>query len=1000
MRAKLSLLAAAFAALAFGSIDAARGSEGLHARLDRLEAEVAAAESVHAIKRLQRAYGYYLDKGMWEDLAALFTEDAVASYPAGVFIGRESIRRHLYMNVGGGEVGRLGLGDGRLYNHMALQPVIHLGPDGTTAKGRWRVLAMLGTYGRNATWAEGVYEIEYARESGVWKIRRLDYHAGFGAPYETGWVAPEVPRAREPRKLAHPPDAERKDACEGFPKACIAPFHYGNPGTTDWARVWSTPAPQPATARRDRELRQRASELAHRVTLLEDELRIENLQRVYGYYLDRAMWDHVADLFTDDGTIELGQRGVYVGKQRIRRFLDLLGPQGLEDGWLNDHLQLQVLVTVAPDGATARARSRELAMTGVHGSHGLWSEGIYENAFVKENGVWKLKSVRYFPTFITDYDQGWAKDAKPAPAASTELPPDRPPTELYEIYPKAYVPPFHYRNPVTGGAPRYPLAGAPDRRLAAAVLEPAVRRVRIPQVEDVEAALADAERRVQRVKDVHEIENLENAYGYYLDKNLWNDLADLFARDGSMELAQRGVYRGRERVREFLLKVFGRGTEGPVEGRLGNHIKLQPVITLDEDGTTARVRSRMLQQMSFGTRASHGGAIYENELVKEDGVWKFRKVHAYNTFTASYEGGWARSANRQVPGPSSDLPPDAPPTLTFEMFPAIYDIPFHYANPVTGRTETPPVRRKESSPVTTEDTAGSRPAGMPPEIEAALREIGPRIEGQRTAALYAPLHPKEPYEGVSVTRDVAYGPHPRNVLDVFTSPDRGRDKPVVVFIHGGGFTRGAKSTPGSPFYDNVMLWAVAKGLVGVNVNYRLAPEHQFPSGIEDLEALVRWLHANIAAYGGDPRRIFLWGHSAGAAHAADYLAHMTRTGRDAGVAGAILTSGFYELDPREVSVWKAYYGDDVSRYAERSSLPGLLETPVPLLVTYAELDPESFRVEATKLIEARRKTGRSVPHVLLPAHSHLSETYAVGTADESLSGPVLDFIRTAGANAP
>src|SRR5690606_21368073 len=111
-------------------------------------------------------------------------------------------------------------------------------------------------------------------------------------------------------------------------------------------------------------------------------------------------------------------RGVYVGKERVRAFLDLLGPQGVTDGVLNDHVQLQPVVTVAPDGLTAKARSRELGMTGVYESHGEWSEGIYENTFVKEDGVWKFKSLRFFPTFITDYDLGWAKDAKPAPTAS------------------------------------------------------------------------------------------------------------------------------------------------------------------------------------------------------------------------------------------------------------------------------------------------------------------------------------------------------------------------------------------------------------------------------------------------------------------------------------------------------------------------------------------------------------------------------------------------------
>src|SRR5689334_11359649 len=121
--------------VALVSVGPALSAEALSTeRLNRLEADVRAAEDVQAIKRLQRAYGYYLDKGMWEDLAAFFTDDAVANYPAGIFVGHDSIRRHLFMNVGGGKMGDIGLGDNRLYNHMNIQPVIHLDPGGQTAK--------------------------------------------------------------------------------------------------------------------------------------------------------------------------------------------------------------------------------------------------------------------------------------------------------------------------------------------------------------------------------------------------------------------------------------------------------------------------------------------------------------------------------------------------------------------------------------------------------------------------------------------------------------------------------------------------------------------------------------------------------------------------------------------------------------------------------------------------------------------------------------------------
>jgi triacylglycerol lipase len=326
------------------------------------------------------------------------------------------------------------------------------------------------------------------------------------------------------------------------------------------------------------------------------------------------------------------------------------------------------------------------------------------------------------------------------------------------------------------------------------------------------------------------------------------------------------------------------------------------------------------------------------------------------------------------------------------MFPTVYEIPFHYPHPVTGRATS----TRAPNPAPTSNAAMTyRPAvdlGMPPELATELAAIGARIEAQKTGELYAPLHPKEPYPWLALARDQKYGPHERNALDVFSSADPGRGKPVVVFVHGGGFARGSKHTEGTPFYDNIGLWAVSRDLVGVTLNYRLSPESVWPSGIEDLTAAVAWLEANVARYGGDPDKIVLWGHSAGAAHVADYVANAAKRSVDAGLAGAVLTSGFYDLGT-EVSVWKVYYGEDLSTYAERSSLPGLVATNVPLFVNDAELDPDMFREETDKLIAARAAAGKPVTSVHLKGHSHISETYAVGTGDRSLSGPMLVFIR-------
>ncbi len=238
-------------------VPAARSADrpsDLQLQVATLSANVELAEDLSQIEKLQRAYGYYVDKGLWEDLSELFTENAVANYPAGVFIGHKSIREHLYMNVGGHQIGDIGLGNGRLYDHMNIQPVVHIDAGGTTAHGRWRAFAMFGSPGGGATWAEGVYEMQYTKENGVWKISKLDYYSGFGASYKTGWAAPPTAapaapgdssapqRLRRPRrKLAHPPDVERNMDCDGFPKACIAPFHYGNPGTTAASDAWVLP---------------------------------------------------------------------------------------------------------------------------------------------------------------------------------------------------------------------------------------------------------------------------------------------------------------------------------------------------------------------------------------------------------------------------------------------------------------------------------------------------------------------------------------------------------------------------------------------------------------------------------------------------------------------------------------------------------------------------------------------------------------------------------------
>jgi acetyl esterase/lipase len=289
-------------------------------------------------------------------------------------------------------------------------------------------------------------------------------------------------------------------------------------------------------------------------------------------------------------------------------------------------------------------------------------------------------------------------------------------------------------------------------------------------------------------------------------------------------------------------------------------------------------------------------------------------------------------------------------------------------------------------------------APMSEDLAWKLLELGRVIDPPKTAALYAPMQEKEPYSGVKVERDVKYGSAERHLLDVFTPEAHSAARPVLIYIHGGGFVAGnRRSPPGAPFYDNIMLWAAKNGFVGVNATYRLAPASPWPAGAEDLAAVVQWVSKEITGRGGDPARIFLMGQSAGAVHVASYVSHPEfHKVKGGGLAGVIMVSGIYDLTASPAGDAEiAYFGSDPSRYAERSSLQGLAATPIPLMVTAAELDPPRFieQFDLAKQVICKRPGGCARTY-MLPQHSHMSEVYAINTADTRLTDEILEFVKT------
>ena len=194
-------------------------------------------------------------------------------------------------------------------------------------------------------------------------------------------------------------------------------------------------------------LKTQIAQIAHQIQDSQDVFAINNLQDAYGYYVDKTKWDEVTDLFTDDGSVEIGLRGVYKGKERVRAYMHHLGD--LKYGTLFNHSQLQPIVTLDPDGLHAHGRFRAYMQVGTLEKRAQWGDAIYENEYLKENGVWKIKKLHAYFTYYVNYYKGWDQGGDPPPGPIPGLPPDEPPTETYKLYPDVYIPPYHYKNPVT-----------------------------------------------------------------------------------------------------------------------------------------------------------------------------------------------------------------------------------------------------------------------------------------------------------------------------------------------------------------------------------------------------------------------------------------------------------------------------------------------------------------------------------------------------------------------
>ena len=292
---------------------------------------------------------------------------------------------------------------------------------------------------------------------------------------------------------------------------------------------------------------------------------------------------------------------------------------------------------------------------------------------------------------------------------------------------------------------------------------------------------------------------------------------------------------------------------------------------------------------------------------------------------------------------------------------------------------------------------------MPQAVQERLQEVGPgwgkniTANIAKTLEVYAPILAAAPADGVKITKDVAYGPDARHRIDVF-QPEGKTGVPVVVFLHGGAYVRGDRNI--SPeVYSNVTTYFARQGFLGINGTYRLAPAAIWPAAAQDVAQIVKWVKDNAASFGGDPNRIYLIGHSAGATHVATYAFMKTIQGESGpGLAGIVLMSGRYFFDPHpddpNLRNFQAYFGSDPAAYPRQSPINYVKDAPrIPVFVVVAEYDNPDLDTQGALLLAALCERDRACPRFLrMEKHNHLSMTFQFNTKDDLLGREILQFI--------
>ena len=246
-------------------------------------------------------------------------------------------------------------------------------------------------------------------------------------------------------------------------------------------------------------------------------------------------------------------------------------------------------------------------------------------------------------------------------------------------------------------------------------------------------------------------------------------------------------------------------------------------------------------------------------------------------------------------------------------------------------------------------------------------------------------------EQVTFSRGLRYGESEANVLDVATSATKATTpRPVLLFVTGDTFT-GDRAAPdlSRQIQDQAMCFAARNDMIGVRVNYRLAPSATWPAGAADVGAALSWVHGNIDLFNGDPREIVAVGYGAGAFHVATLLAHPEFQTDRAEVAAVVLVSGIYRAGTDANDSEKAYLGGDATKYDKRSVFPGILNVDVPIVLAWAADDAAGIIAQGETLKKTLCGAGHCPRSALLRSRDGIASAFGLDGSGDSLAEPTL-----------